>query len=115
MLNTKKKLDELQFQFQKAEQEGNLNLAAKIRHGQIPEIQTKIDSLDVSWKLNKDAVAEVTAKITGIPKENILRTSYENLIQLENSLKKRIFGQDKSHQRNIRNFTLFLSGFIGSK
>ena len=106
----KKKLDELQFQFQKAEQEGNLNLAAKIRHGQIPEIQTKIDSLDVSWKLNKDAVAEVTAKITGIPKENILRTSYENLIQLENSLKKRIFGQDKAIKEISE---ILLSSYLG--
>ena len=100
----------IQFQFQKAEQEGNLNLAAKIRHGQIPEIQTKIDSLDVSWKLNKDAVAEVTAKITGIPKENILRTSYENLIQLENSLKKRIFGQDKAIKEISE---ILLSSYLG--
>ena len=56
LLNIKKKLDDLQFQFQKAEQEGDLTLAAQVKHGQIPNIQAKIKSLDVSWKLNKDIV-----------------------------------------------------------
>ncbi len=106
----KKKLDDLQFQFQKAEQEGNLTLAAQIKHGKIPEIQAKIKSLDVSWKLNKDIVAEVTARITGIPKENILRTNYENLVGLENSLKKRIFGQDKAIKEISE---ILLSSYLG--
>ena len=106
----KKKLDDLQFQFQKAEQEGNLTLAAQVKHGQIPNIQAKIKSLDVSWKLNKDIVAEVASRITGIPKENILRTSYENLVQLENSLKKRIFGQDTAIKEISE---ILLSSYLG--
>ena len=106
----KKKLDDLQFQFQKAEQEGDLTLAAQVKHGQIPNIQAKIKSLDVSWKLNKDIVAEVASRITGIPKENILRTSYENLVQLESSLKKRIFGQDTAIKEISE---ILLSSYLG--
>ena len=92
----KKRLDELHFQYQKAEQEGDLDSAAKLKHGIIPEIKAKIDSLDISWKLTRDSIAEITSKITGIPKSNILKTSYENITNLEVSLKKRIFGQDKA-------------------
>lgn len=92
----KKKLDQLHFQFQKAEQEGDLDEAARLKHGLIPELKEKIKTLDISWKLDKNKIAEITSKITGIPKSNILKSYYENILNLESTLKKKILGQDQA-------------------
>ena len=106
----KKKLDEFSFQLQKAEQEGNLDLAAKIRHGEIPQIKKKLDSLEISWKLEKKHIAKVTSRITGIPIKNILRTNNENIKNLLNYLQKRIIGQENALVE-ITNF--LLTSYVG--
>lgn len=106
----KKKLDELSFQLQKVEQEGNLDLAAKIRHGAIPLVKKKLDSLDISWKLEKKHIAKVTSRITGIPIRNILRTNNENIKNLLGYLQSRIIGQNKS-LKEIAN--LLLASYAG--
>ena len=90
----KSQLDDAQFRYQKAESDGNYELASKIMYGEIPEIQNQIDSMEVSYKLTKDRIAEVIARSTGIPKERILQSRQENMLALADFLKSKVLGQD---------------------
>ena len=90
----KSQLDDAQFRYQKAESEGNYELASKIMYGEIPDLQKQIDGMEVSHRLTKDRIAEVIARNTGVPKERILQSRQENMLELASFLKNQVLGQD---------------------
>ena len=92
----KKELEEAKIQLQKHETDGNLDAAAKIKHGIIPEMQKKIQDHDVYWKLDRKKIAETISRNIGIPIERILQTRQENLLKLEKHLQSRILGQEEA-------------------
>ncbi len=100
--NLKEELEQLRSQ---AERETDLNLAAEIRYGRIPELERRIDEatahldeLQVAARMLKEEVdaediAEVVAKWTGVPMAKLMESEMAKLVHLEESLHQRVIGQ----------------------
>jgi ATP-dependent Clp protease ATP-binding subunit ClpB len=92
----------------KAEREGNLEEAAKIRYGALIDLEKKlVEANDRLGALQKDKkmlteeveaedIAQVIAKWTGIPVSRLLEGEVEKLLTMEDRLRQRIVGQDEA-------------------
>ena len=88
------------------EREADLERAAEIRYGRIPEIERRIDEathhLDqlqstermLKEEVDAEDIAEVVSKWTGVPVSRLLEGEMQKLIHLEVQLHKRVIGQD---------------------
>jgi ATP-dependent Clp protease ATP-binding subunit ClpB len=88
------------------ERETDLEKAAEIRYGRIPELERRIDEatqhLNVLQKDNRmlkeevdaEDIAEVVSKWTGVPVSRLLEGEMQKLVHLESLLHKRVIGQD---------------------
>jgi ATP-dependent Clp protease ATP-binding subunit ClpB len=88
------------------ERETDLEKAAEIRYGRIPEIERRIteatqelDVLQTSTRMLKEEVdaediAEVVAKWTGVPVTKLMEGEMQKLVHLEDLLHRRVIGQD---------------------
>ena len=97
----KSKLENYKFELEKAQREGNLSKAGEITYGKIPEIQKELQNLDKSSSDNllreavtEEDIAQIIAKITGIPIDRIISGEKEKLLKMEEILRKRVIGQD---------------------
>jgi ATP-dependent Clp protease ATP-binding subunit ClpB len=101
--NLKEELEHLRTQ---VERETDLNLAAEIRYGRIPELERRIeeatahlDQLQAEVSMLKEEVdaediAEVVSKWTGVPMTRLMESETAKLIHLEDALHERVIGQD---------------------
>ena len=99
----KEELEQLRTQL---EREADLNVAAEIRYGRIPELERRIaeatahlDELQPSNRMLKEEVdaediAEVVSKWTGVPVSRLMEGEMAKLIHLEEHLHERVIGQD---------------------
>ena len=92
----KNRLDRLKFDLEKAEREQNYEEASKIKYSLLPEVEKELENYAHDWVLDKENVALVIARHTGIPVEKILKSKQENLLKLEDILNKRVFGQKEA-------------------
>ena len=102
----KLKLEQLRFESERAEREGNYEKVAEIRYGrikeaqdQINELQNKLNSIQDSDSMIKEEVdaediADVVSKRTGIPVVKMLGAERDKLMNLEGELHERVVGQD---------------------
>jgi ATP-dependent Clp protease ATP-binding subunit ClpB len=100
--NLKEELEQLRIQ---VERETDLNLAAEMRYGRIPEVERRIteatdhlNSLQSTQRMLKEEVdaediAEVVSKWTGVPVTRLMESEMAKLIHLEDELAKRVIGQ----------------------
>ncbi len=105
-----KKLDDLKEEAQQAERNYDLQRAAEINYGLIPELESQLtkqqqeiskiqkDSKLLKEEVTEEDVARVVARWTGIPVEKMLETEKEKLIKLEEELAKRVVGQEEAIQ-----------------
>lgn len=103
--NAKKEIENLKFQAEQAEREGNYGLVAEIRYGRIKEIentieleQKKLIELQSNTKMVKEEVdpeeiADVVARWTGIPVTRLVESERSKLLRLEDEIGKRVVGQ----------------------
>ena len=108
--NWKLKLEQLRFESEKAEREGNYEKVAEIRYGRIKEAQDNIDALQtklqslqnvnamIKEEVEAEDIAEVVSKRTGIPVSKMLGAERTKLLNLEEELHKRVVGQDVAIQ-----------------
>ncbi len=101
--NLKEEMEHLRTQ---VERETDLNVAAEIRYGRIPELERRVeeatghlnelqhDTRMLKEEVDAEDIAEVVAKWTGVPMTRLLESEMSKLIQLESSLHKRVVGQD---------------------
>jgi ATP-dependent Clp protease ATP-binding subunit ClpB len=99
----KEELEQLRTQL---EREADLNVAAEIRYGRIPELERRIteatahlDELQTEKRMLKEEVdaediAEVVSKWTGVPVSRLMEAEAAKLIHLEEHLHERVVGQD---------------------
>ncbi|MDQ1364806.1 MAG: ATP-dependent Clp protease ATP-binding subunit ClpB, partial [Acidimicrobiaceae bacterium] len=90
------------------EREHDLNRAAEIRYGQMPELERKVDEatkalaeLQADKKMLKEEVdeediAEVVSKWTGVPVSRLLEGEVAKLVHMEERLHQRVIGQDEA-------------------
>jgi len=100
-------IEDLKVQADRFEREWNFWEVARIRHGEIPaqekkieEVSHKLDELHKNWqsflrdKVSEEDIAEIIAKWTGIPATKLLETEKEKLLHLESILKEKVVWQD---------------------
>jgi ATP-dependent Clp protease ATP-binding subunit ClpB len=103
--DVKKRLDEAHREAERAERETDLERAAELRYGEIPELERALADAeshsggDVRFfkeEVDDEDVAEVVAKWTGIPVSRLMEGEVEKLIHMEERLHDRVVGQDEA-------------------
>ena len=99
----KEELEKARFNLEKAENNYDLETAAKLRHGVIPELEKEIKSLKESDKyqilsdtVTDENIAEIISRWTNIPVSKLVGTERDKLLNLEENMKKRVKGQDEA-------------------
>lgn len=104
----KKKLEEAKWELEKAESSYDLNKAAELKHGTVPELIRKIETIENNKDLDNnenkllrenvtdEEIAEIISRWTGIPILKLVEGEKEKLLQLDETLKKRVKGQDEA-------------------
>ena len=108
MRTLKAQLDESKTELERARQAGDLNKAAELQYGRIPEIeklleieQLRLEELQsegvfLKEEVDEEDVAEVVAKWTGVPISKMLEGEMQKLVQMEEKLRTRVIGQDEA-------------------
>ncbi len=107
--DAKSQLEEANRELERAERDANLERAAELRYGEIPELERTVSEQEAKLaELHRDGgsmlteevtdqdVAEVVAKWTGIPVSRLMEGEVEKLIQMEERLHDRVIGQDEA-------------------
>lgn len=92
----KSRLDRLNFELENAQRNGNYEEASKIKYMLIPQTEKEMESLQHDWVLGKKHIAQVISRLTGIPIEKILKSKQDSILNLEEFLNKRVFGQEEA-------------------
>jgi ATP-dependent Clp protease ATP-binding subunit ClpB len=92
----KNRLDRLQFELETAERNQQYEEASKIKYMLIPQTQKELESLGHDWVLGKKHIAEIISRQTGIPVEKILKSKQDSILNLEDFLNRRVFGQHEA-------------------
>ena len=104
----KKKLEEIREDANRAEREGDLNRAAELRYGTIPQLQRDVDAASTRLgemqtggallreEVTDEDIAEIVSKWTGVPVTKMLESEVQKLVQMEDKLKTRVIGQEEA-------------------
>lgn len=100
----KKELDTAKFQLEKAFNEGNYQKASELQYSAIPKLENQINEYQSKSKENallsetvtEEAIAEVVAKWTNIPISKLMQGEREKILNLAETLKERVIGQDEA-------------------
>jgi ATP-dependent Clp protease ATP-binding subunit ClpB len=104
----KEELENLKYEAEKAEREGDYGRVAEIRYGKLKETEEKIAELNEKLKANQNSdamikeevanedIAEVVSRWTGIPVNRMLKSERQKLLSLEKELHKRVVGQEEA-------------------
>lgn len=103
-INAKKEeLEKKTFELEQAENNYNLEVAARLRHGVIPNLQKELDELKnaskskiLSDEVTEEDIAAIISKWTNIPITKLVSGEKEKLLNLENNLGKRVKGQSEA-------------------
>jgi ATP-dependent Clp protease ATP-binding subunit ClpB len=106
--SVKTEIEDLKFEAERAEREGDYGKVAEIRYGKMKETQQRLDVLQkdlaenqnehslIKEEVTREDIAEVVAKWTGIPVMKMLQGEREKLLNLENELHLRVVGQEEA-------------------
>ena len=106
----KQQMEQLKFEAERAEREGDYGRVAEIRYGKLQQLQHDIDQQQeqlrnrqgaeamVKEEVTPDDIADVVARWTGIPVTRMLQSEREKLLHLEDELHRRVVGQDEAIQ-----------------
>jgi ATP-dependent Clp protease ATP-binding subunit ClpB len=112
----KERLEQARLEAERAEREANLQRAAELRYGEIPELEKQLTAHEsaesegavdeaqagaggaqfLKEEVDADDVAEVVARWTGIPVSRLLEGETEKLVHMEERLHERVVGQDEA-------------------
>lgn len=106
----KKLIEQLKFEAERAEREGDYGKVAEIRYGKLKDLEKEIADIQKELKeqqggsamikeeVTAEDVADVVSRWTGIPVNRMLQSEREKLLNLEDELHKRVIGQDEAIQ-----------------
>ena len=102
----KENIEQLKFEAERAEREGNYGRVAEIRYGLLKEKEAQLSELGAQLKasprggsegvVTADDIAEVVSRWTGIPVSRMMQSEREKLLHLEEELHKRVIGQNEA-------------------
>ncbi len=103
----KAKIDEAKVQLEQAERKADLEAAARLRYGTLPELDKQLAEREAALytvqqeggtmlreEVDADGIAEVVSKWTGVPVSRLLEGEVEKLLRMEDRLHERVVGQD---------------------
>ncbi len=105
--NLKKQLEDAKFKLEEAESNYDLQVAAEIKHGEIPKLEAKIAELEkveindsegrlLREHVGEEEIAEVISAWTKIPVSKLMQGDREKLLGLGEKLQERVIGQDEA-------------------
>ena len=104
----KQQMENLKFEAERAEREGNYERVAEIRYSKLKDLEDDIKKIQdqlkntqggaamVREEVTADDIAEVVSRWTGIPVTRMMQSEREKLLHLEEELHKRVIGQDEA-------------------
>ena len=104
----KLKMEQLKFEADKAEREGDYGKVAEIRYGRLQNLESENQDIQkqlqqtqgaealVKEVVDADDIADVVSRWTGIPVSKMMQSEREKLLHLEDELHKRVIGQDEA-------------------
>ncbi|MFT7185046.1 MAG: ATP-dependent Clp protease ATP-binding subunit ClpB [Pseudohongiellaceae bacterium] len=92
----KNQLETYRFEYEQAKRSQDYELASKLQYSLIPETEVAIKECHNIWELDEINVANVISRHTGIPAEKILREKQEYILEMEQQLNARVFGQTEA-------------------
>ena len=108
MQQARQQIEQLRFEAERAEREGDYGRVAEIRYGRVRALQDEIDRVQdelkkrqggaamVREEVTPDDIADVVSRWTGIPVSRMLQSEREKLVRLEDELHRRVVGQDEA-------------------
>ncbi len=106
----KAKLEETREAALRAEREGDLNKAAELRYGSLPQLQRDLDAASgklaemqkngalLREEVTDEDIAEIVSKWTGVPVTRMMESEVQKLLRMEENLKLRVVGQEEAVQ-----------------
>ena len=104
----KQRMEDLRYEAERAEREGNYERVAEIRYSKLKQLEDDIKSIQtqlqstqggnamVREEVTADDIAEVVSRWTGIPVSRMMQSEREKLLHLEDELHKRVIGQEEA-------------------
>mgnify|MGYP002515304025 FL=1 len=103
----KKELDEKKFELNNAYNAGDYKRSSELQYKEIPAIEKEINDIESSKNsdgskrilsdvVTEENIASIVSKMTGIPVSRIIKGDKEKVLSLEDTLKKRVIGQDEA-------------------
>lgn len=99
-------LEKLKVQLAHAQREGDLETAARVQYGEIPEVQKKLEKQEAKIKnqgetllreeVTEEDIAKVVSRWTGIPTTRLMESETAKLAHLEEELHRRVVSQDEA-------------------
>ena len=106
----REKIEDVGRQIEKAEQDYDLNKAAELKYGKLPELQKQLEAEErlteesrkhslLRDKVTEEEIARIVERWTGIPVARLMEGEKDKLLHLEDILHRRIIGQDEAVTR----------------
>jgi len=99
----KKELEDAKFKLNQAENNYDLEIAARLRHGEIPRLEKELNELKMvddnrllSDTVSEEEICNVISKWTNIPVSKLMSGEKEKLLNLYENMKKNVIGQDEA-------------------
>jgi len=104
----REEIEKLRYEISVAERKYDLNRAAELKHGRLPEVERKLKAEEAKLSNNQgngrllreevtdDEIAEIVSRWTHIPVTRLVEGEREKLLKLEEHLHKRVVGQDEA-------------------
>ena len=104
----KEEIERVRTESEKTERAGDLNRAAELKYGRLPELKKKIESANekltklhehgalLKEEVTEEDIAEVVSRWTGIPLSRMLEAEREKILRMPERLSERVVGQDEA-------------------
>jgi ATP-dependent Clp protease ATP-binding subunit ClpB len=102
----KEQMENARFGAQKAEQAGDLEKAAELKYGTLPELQLSSEEAEqklaahrmLKEEVDSEDIAFIVSRWTGVPVSRLLEGEMEKLVHMEKRISQRVVGQEKAIQ-----------------
>ena len=106
----RQEIEQVRLESERAEREYDLNRAASLRHGQLPELERRLEAAEKRLEAKQgvrrllrevvtaDEIAAIVARWTGIPVSRLQEGEREKILRLDEVLHERVIGQDEAVQ-----------------
>jgi ATP-dependent Clp protease ATP-binding subunit ClpB len=103
----REEIEKIRQEIEKAERDYDLNRAAELKHGKLPELEARLKSGEqkltesdtqklLREEVTEEEIADIVSKWTGIPVTRLVEGEREKLLKLDEVLHKRVVGQDEA-------------------